>query len=75
MKIDLKRSEIWLVKFALKQKIDQLKNNCVIQRNIINRLERESNYDVRSSLELARTLLKDNQEELKKHIEVYEKFI
>lgn len=75
MKINLNRNEIWLIKFTLNQKINSLKNECMEQQNIIDRLEKnKKNYDVSSALELARMLFENSQADLKKYIEVYNRF-
>lgn len=75
IEVNLNRDEIWLIVFALDQKVNLLKKSCMNQQNIINSLKKSKNsYDVRNALETAEMLLKDSQADLKKHIEVYNKF-
>lgn len=75
MEVNLNRNEIWLIVFALDQKINSIKKSCMNQQNIISQLEKSKNsYDVKSALETAEMLFEDSQADLEKYIEVYNRF-
>lgn len=75
MEVKLSRDEIYLIQFALNQKVNSLKNNCMKQQKLINSFEKKTNsYDVQCALETVKMLFDDSQADLKEYMNVYNKF-